>query len=339
MRRMVAGLFFALAALSTPFNPASAQAQQSKIVIAPPGIPPVFASVILYVAEKEGFYKKYGANVELRPFDTGTTAARALIAGDIELTMSPSPVIINQISNTGADLVGIYGLTNSDFVLASVDPEKTSCKDVVEQGVGVDTVGGARSIALRNILAGGCPGVTIDNVTQVAVGSNVGPAMLAGSLKFGILHLDDISAIEQQGKKVTQIMSTTKANPNSHYLLFVVNRKKLETNRDAYVRVMAALIEAAKFIRDSKNADNVGEIAVVTGHPAKVAAATIKPLLEINYWPVDNDGMDRARLERLIGIMRKTGGIQPGKEPVKYDRLVDQSVWKDAMAMANGKKK
>jgi ABC-type nitrate/sulfonate/bicarbonate transport system substrate-binding protein len=334
MRRTVAGLFFALAAI----QPAAAQAQQPKIVIAPPGIPPVFASVIVYVAEKEGLFKKYGVDAELRPFDTGTTAARALIAGDIDFTMSPSPVIINQISNTGAELVGIYGLTNSDFVLGSVDPEKTTCKDVVGQGVGIDTVGGARSIALRNILAGGCPGTTIDNVTQVPVGSNVGPALLSGSLKFGIVHLDDISAIEQQGKKVTQIMSTTKANPNSHYLLFVVNRKKLEANRDAYVRLMAALIDAAKFIRDPKNADTVGEIAVVTGHPAKVAAATIKPLLEINYWPVDNDGLDRTRLERLIGIMQKTGGIKPGVEPVKYERLVEQSVWKDAMTMANAKK-
>jgi NitT/TauT family transport system substrate-binding protein len=338
MRRTLAGVFIAFATIITSLNSASAQTQQPKITIAPPGIPPVFASVILYVAEKEGFFKKYGANVELRPFDTGTTAARAVIAGDIEFTMSPSPVIINQISNTGAELVGIYGLTNSDFVLASVDPEKTTCKHVVGQGVGIDTVGGARSIALRNILAGGCPGVTIDNVSQVAVGSNVGPAMLAGSLKFGILHLDDVAAIEAQGKKVTQIMSTTKANPNSHYLLFVVNRKKLEADRDAYVRAMAALIDAAKFIRDPKNAETVGQVAVVTGHPANVAAATIKPLLEIDYWPVENDGMDRSRLERLIGIMQKTGGIKPGVEPVKYDRLVDRSVWKDAMAMVNGKK-
>ena len=213
MQRLFAGLLIALLGCGALATGAGAQSSQPKIVIAPPGIPPVFASVILYVAEKEGFYKKYGANVELRPFETGTTAARALIAGDVELTMAPSPVIIAQISNTQAELVGIYGLINSDFVFASVDPAKTSCKDVVGQGVGIDTVGGARSIALRNVLQGGCPGVTIDNVTQVAVGSNVGPAMLAGDLKFGMVHLDDIATIEAQGKKVVQIMSLTKANP------------------------------------------------------------------------------------------------------------------------------
>ena len=88
------------------FAPTSAVAADTKIVIASPGIPPIFASVILYVADKVGFFKKYGANVEIRPFDTGTAAARAIIAGDIEMAMSPSALIINQVSNTGVGLVG-----------------------------------------------------------------------------------------------------------------------------------------------------------------------------------------------------------------------------------------
>ena len=83
------------------------------------------ATVILYVADKEGFFKKYGANVEIPPFDTGTAAARAVIAGDIDMALSPSALIINQVSNTGVGLVAIYGLVNSDMVLASVDPTNT----------------------------------------------------------------------------------------------------------------------------------------------------------------------------------------------------------------------
>src|ERR1039458_2193763 len=121
--------------------PTTALATDTKIVIAAPGIPPIFASVILYVADKEGYFKKYGANVEIRPFDTGTAAARAVIAGVIDMAFSPSALVINQISNTGVGLVAIYGMINSDMVLASVDPSKTSCKDVIGQPVGVDTVG------------------------------------------------------------------------------------------------------------------------------------------------------------------------------------------------------
>jgi NitT/TauT family transport system substrate-binding protein len=325
-----------LAALAAP-GPAAAETK--KMVVAAPGIPPIFASVILYVAEKEGFFKKYGVNAEVRPFDTGTAASRAVIAGDIEMSLSPSALLINQISNADANTVAIYGLTNSDFLLGSSDPAKTSCQDVVGQPVGVDTVGGARSIALRSMLAGGCPGVTIDQVQQVSLSSNVAPAMIAGRLNFGVLHLDDVSVLEAQGKKVAQILTAQKANPNSHYLAFVVRLDKLKESRDDYVRLTAALIESAQFIRDPKNADRVAEAAAPTGHDKAIAKATIRPLIDIDYWPADDDGLDRKRLESLIAVMKKTKGIKDDKEPVKYDRLVDQSVWRDAKAMVDANAK
>ncbi len=330
-----ASALYVLSAVAPAMAPGAALAADGKLVIAAPGIPPIFASVLLYVADKEGMFKKFGANVEVRPFDTGTAAARAVIAGDIEMSLSPSALIINQVSNTGADLVAVYGLTNSDFVLGSVDPAKTACKDVVGQPVGVDTVGGARSIALRTMLAAGCQGVTIEKVQQVALSSNVAPAMIAGSLALGVLHLDDVATVEAAGKKVAQILTISKTNPQGHYLLFVVRGDKLKANREAYVRVMAALIQAARFIRDPKNADRVAADAAITGHTAAIAKATIKPLIDIDYWPADNDGLDRPRLERLIGIMKKTGGIRPDKQPVQYEQLVDESVFRDALALAN----
>ena len=71
---------FVLAAVLAMASINPAMAQGKKMVIAAPGIPPVFASTVLYVAEKEGLFKKYGANVEVRPFDTGTAASRAVIS-------------------------------------------------------------------------------------------------------------------------------------------------------------------------------------------------------------------------------------------------------------------
>jgi ABC-type nitrate/sulfonate/bicarbonate transport system substrate-binding protein len=143
--------------------------------------------------------------------------------------------------------------------------------------------------------------------------------------------------VEAQGKKVAHILTAQKTSPNGHYLVFVVRLDKLKENRDAYVRLMAALIDAARFIRDPKNADRVAEDAAPTGHTKAIAKATIRPLIDIDYWPADDDGLDRKRLESLIGVMKKTGGIKADKEPVKYERLVDQSVWRDAKAMVDAK--
>src|SRR5437868_5140661 len=254
-------LFACLAALAS----APAVAQGKKMVIAAPGIPPIFAAVQLYVAEREGFFKKHGVEVEVRPFDTGTAAARAVLAGDIDISLSPTNLIINQISNANADVVATYGFPSPDWILGSVDPAKSACKDVAGQPVGVDAVGGARSIALRVMLVG-CPGVKIEDVQQVALSSNTAPAMLAGRLAFGVLHLDDVAILESQGKKVHTLLAMKQTNPTSHYLLAVARRDKLKDNRDSHVRVLAALIGAARFMQDPNNADRVADDAAPTGH-------------------------------------------------------------------------
>jgi ABC-type nitrate/sulfonate/bicarbonate transport system substrate-binding protein len=332
IRKTVAALALgAFAALA--FGGHTALAQGKKLVIGMPGIPPIFTTVQPLTAEKVGLFKQHGANVELRPFDNGTAAARAVIAGDIAMSMSPSPPVINQISNSGANLVAIYGWPNADWVLASIDPAKASCKDLVGQGVGVDSVGGARSVALRSLLAGGCPDVKIDQVQQVALGSNASAAMLAGRLTFGVLHLDDLALIESQGKKLHVILEMKKTSPDSHYLALMARADKLKENRDAYVRTVAAFVDAARYMKDPKNADTVAEAATPTGHPKDVSKAALKEFLAIDFWPSDNDGLDRGKIEATIALMKKINNIQPGKEAVAYDKLVDLTVWRDAVAL------
>ena len=156
-----------LAAVLTGAGPALAQ--NKKIVIATPGIPPIYSVMIAYIAEKQGIFKKHGANVEIRPFDNGTAAARAVVAGDADMSWSPTPPVINQISNAGVPLVAVYGMPNPDWVIGTTETGKT-CKDIAGQDVGVDSVGGARSVALRSMLTG-CPGVKLEDTKQIALGS------------------------------------------------------------------------------------------------------------------------------------------------------------------------
>ncbi|MGH6671701.1 MAG: ABC transporter substrate-binding protein [Xanthobacteraceae bacterium] len=310
---------------------APAHAQSKKLVLALPGIPPIFATVNAYVAQQQGFFKKYGADVELRPFDNGTAAARAVVAGDVGLSLSPTPPVINQVSNAGVPLVAIFGFNNPDWILATTKPGET-CKDLAGQSVGVDSIGGARSVALRSMLIG-CPGVKIGQVNQIALGSNTAPAMIAGQLSYGVLHLDDVAVIEAQGKKVYTLLSMKKTNPTTHYLLYVARRDKLAANREVYVRTIAALIAANRFMQKPKNAEAVGHAATITGHSVAISEAALKEFLAIDFWATNNDGMDRKKIEAVAALMKKIGAIKPDKQPVTYDKLVDPSIWKDANAM------
>jgi NitT/TauT family transport system substrate-binding protein len=310
---------------------APAAAQGKKIVVAIPGIPPIYSVMIAYVAEKQGFFKKHGVDVEIRPFDNGTAAARAVVAGDIDLAWSPTPPVINQVSNADVPLVAIYGMPNPDWVIGTTEDGK-SCKDIVGQDVGVDSVGGARSVALRSMLTG-CPGVKIEDTKQIALGSTAGPAMLAGRLKYAVLHLDDLAEIETQGKKLYILLAMKNTDPNSHYLTMVVRKDNLAKNRDAIVRTVAGMVEAARFMQDPKNADAVADAALVTGHTKEVNKAALKEFLAIDFWATKDDGLPREKIEASAKLMKKIGAIKEDKEPVKFDNFVDASVWNDANAM------
>ncbi len=320
----------ALAAVLIGGSPAAAQGK--KITLAIPGIPPIYSVTIAYVAQKEGFFKKHGVDVEIKPFDNGTAAARAVVAGDVDLAYSPTPPVINQISNANVPLVAVYGMPNPDWVVGTTETGKT-CKDLAGQDVGVDSIGGARSVALRSMLAAGCKEVKLEQVKQVALGSSAGPAMIAGRLHYAVLHLDDLAEIQHQGKKVNTLLAMKNTNPTSHYLMLVVRKDNLAKNRDAIVRAVAALIEAAHFMQDPKNADAVADAASVTGHEKAVNKLALKEFLAIDFWAAKDDGLPRNKLEATAKLMKKIGAIKPDKEPVTFENLVDASVWKDANAM------
>jgi ABC-type nitrate/sulfonate/bicarbonate transport system substrate-binding protein len=157
--------------------------------------------------------------------------------------------------------------------------------------------------------------------------------MIAGRLQYGVLHLDDIAAIEEQGKKLNILLTLKETDPASHYLMLVVRKDNLAAKRDAIVRATAAMIEAARYMADPKNIDAAAEASTITGNSKAVSKAALKQFLAIDFWAQKDDGLPRAKLEATAALMKKIGAIKPDKEPVSYDKLVDTSVWKDANAM------
>jgi NitT/TauT family transport system substrate-binding protein len=337
MSRLTKSLCLAVAcAVGLALSPGDALAQAAKLRFGPiAGPPPIFASVVGYVAHEQGFFKKHGVDVELRAPESGTAAARALVSGDIDVAMAPSALTINQISNADADVVALWGMPHPSHVLATTD-HKAGCADTKGQPVGIDVIGGARANSLRLILAS-CQ-LKIEDVQQIALPSTATmQAMIADRLKFGILHFDEIPVIAQQGKPVKIVARLVDVSPNAHFLVLTVRRSELAKNRDAYVRFLAGIVEAARFIRDPKNADRVAEIAAITTRTTEQSKSALEFLNPLGYWPTEDDGLDEKKLSSVIQVMVKVGNIRPGKTPVSYERLVDRSVWKDAVKLVDKK--
>ena len=232
---LIAGLIATLAAAAG----LRADAKPS-ITFGLPGIPPVFVSTQAYVAQQEKFFDKYGVNVTLRPFDSGAAAARALASGDIDVSLSPSPLIVNMLSNNpSVDIVAIYGHEKPDWLIGSLDPAITKCEQVKGLPVGVDSLGGARSIALAQMLRQ-C-NLKAEDTQQVPLSTNVHTAMISGQLKVGVLHIDDVPIIERESKKkIIKVVDINDVQKVNHYMAMSTTQKKLADNRDAYVRFLAA---------------------------------------------------------------------------------------------------
>lgn len=327
LRCLGRAIVFATLCLVT--GPALAQTKTFNLGV-PGGPPPIFASVIAVVADKQSFFKQQGVDVTVKYPESGTAAARALISGDLDAALAPTALTINQVSNTGADVVGLYGMPKPSHLLASTDFNAT-CKDVRGQPVGVDTVGGARSNSLKEILES-C-GLTIQDVQQIPLPStSTMAAMIAGRLTFGVLHFDEVPVIEQQGKPVKIVATLVDVNPTGHFAMVTVRRSELGQHRDAYVRIVAALVQAARFMKDPANLDRAAEIATITSRTPEQAKAAFKTLNDIGYWPTDDDGLDPQKLNAVIAHQVESKAIRPGKQPVAYDQLVDRSVWRDAVA-------
>jgi len=330
--RRKTGWFLATVFLSSLTVIDRGAAAAEKVVVALPAVPPVFGGVVALVAKEEGLFKKYGLDADVKSFDSGAAAAQAVVAGNVDLSLSPTPVVVRMISNANVNLVAVYGLENPDWLLASTDPKRKKCEDLKGQPVGVDSIGGARAVALSQFLRP-C-GLKVEDVKLVPLSSNVSAAMIAGQLTFGVLHLDDVPVLDEQLKRpVTVIASFKDVNPLSHYLMLVSTKDRLKQKRDAYVHAVAGLIDATRHMLDPKNADRVAQIATVTGRTAKLAKEAMPRLYKIDFWPVGHDGLSKANLENVIAVEKEIGGIKPGKTPVSYDRLVDRTVWKDANAL------
>jgi NitT/TauT family transport system substrate-binding protein len=308
-----------------------AGAADEPLLLGLPGNPPVFLSLLPYVAAEQGFFTKFGVSVELRPFDTGTVAARAAASGAIDLAVAPTPVLIGMVANGNLPLVGIYGLETPDWLIGSTDPAVKTCKDLFGRQVAVDAFGGARSIALQQMSAS-C-GIKPQNLLQGAVSSNVSATMIAGVSKVGVLHLDDVPAIEQKtGKSLTIVTTMKTIRPTGHYTMFVARKDKLAQNRQRYVRLLAALIDAEAFMRAPENWDRVAEIAAPTGRSPSEAREALKRYLDIEFWPHGSDGLAQKNVEAEIRKQVALGAMRMAKPPT-YSKIVDHSVWQEALSL------
>jgi NitT/TauT family transport system substrate-binding protein len=324
------------AATATARPQASAARTDTTLVLGIPGIPPVFLGVMPYVALQQGYYKKYGVNVQIKGFTTGTDAVRAVQAGQADLAWSPTPFALTLISK-GVPLVGIEGMDKVDWLVGANSSSIKTCSDLKGQNIGVDSIGGARYAALQGMLSK-CKLVIQDVHPVVLPGNTAIQAMIAGQIHASVLHLDDLAEASKQGEPVRKIVTLTQVDPFQHYDMLVTTRDNLSAKRVLLVNLLKADIQAIRYINNPKALNRVSTIAMVTGHDQNVSKTALQEYIQLGWWPLNRSGLGVAPITRTIFENVKLGNISNGSPPSWKD-VVDTSLWKQAYKAVPPKKK
>ncbi|MET9479357.1 ABC transporter substrate-binding protein [Streptomyces sp. NPDC006638] len=303
-----------------------------RITIGVPGIPPIFLNTVMYVGEKQGFFKDRGLDVTLRPLTTGADVGRAVQSGEIQGGIIGTPGAV-ALRASGGSIVSVMGFPKPTYLLASTDPGVTTCEAVKGKTVAVDAVGAPKALALASMLDS-C-GLGPKDVSTINVG---GPptvdALVAGQVKVAVLHPDELATVREKikpGTKVDEIMTLAGVDPLEHYTVLVTSKKALDgPAREQWVNVVAAVRESIAYMNDPAHIKQVAAVASgVTKAPESVTEAALPTFLSLGVWPKSGDGLDRKAIEHTIEGAVAAGNVPQQKAPT-YDELADPSVFADA---------
>lgn len=303
------------------------------ITLGSPGIPPVISGLLPYIAQKEGFYRKYGVNVVIKNFQTGTDATRAVADGQLDAAIMP-PALLMELAAKGVPVEGIQGQEVPDWLVASTDPSVTSCSQLKGQGVSVDAVGGIRYVAVASMLKS-C-GLTVKQIKPLVFpGNNAPQGMIAGQIKVAVLHLNELIEVQQRlGAKVHVIMRMSQTSPGSMYEMYGVLKPTLAKKRQAFVDMVAAQIATLKWMTNPANLDKAAQLGTVVGDSQAVMKQALQQYYQMGFWSLGSSGMPQANVEKMIHIQIAVGNLQASSAPA-YAQIVDQSVYADAAKLVH----
>jgi NitT/TauT family transport system substrate-binding protein len=304
------------------------------IVIGVPGIPPAFLGVRTYVAFDRHLYAKFlGSAVAagIQDFTTDADAIQALQNGQIDLAWVPTPVALAAMAK-GAPLVGIEGMSSTDWELDSTDPAISSCAALKGRTIGVDSAGGARYDALVVMLSK-CS-LTIGDVKTIDLPGSTGmAALIAGQLTLNVDHLDEARQVQAlTTKPVTVVMKLSDIDAYQHFELLVTTKDKLAANRALFVKVLEGDIAAANWLADPTNLGAGAKIAQITGDSPTVARDALATYVRAKWWNPSESGLTVQRITRTIGIGLRLGIIPPAGNSLSWQTVADTSLWRDASA-------
>ncbi len=277
----------------------------------------------LWVAAKEGFFRKQGLDVRVVNIRGGTQVTQALLGGGLDMAYSDPPATIAAIA-AGASLVEVMATaTVMPYYLVGAPPVKTLAdlkgKRMGSSGLGLSASRLAILVALRQL--GLEP--DRDKITLVAAGTE--PERLAGlasgALAGTVIAPEFRSRMEQLGLNVLADLRTITIPWEVGNV--VTARKFLQSQRDVVERAIKALLEGNAYVLNPAQRPQLLEL-LKSRLGLKSAQDAIGAYEDtVKYYVLKKPYPYR---EGLQSIIAEVGKVVPSAASLRFEDVADPSI-------------
>jgi len=258
------------------------------------------------LAEKRGFFHKYGVDVEVTVFRSGPEALTEVAAGKLDICLINYVSFFQAVSKKTMDgrvIADAYQATPDSVVLMTrPNAGILTPADLPGKKISVHAPGNINELLLRALLQNNGLDPGSPSYLPIAF-PNIQAALNAGEIAAGVMVEPYITQAEQQIGAVPALkvaVDATADMPMSGYVALTA------FTRDHPEKVTAF----QRGIRDANDLANNdrASLAEVLPDLAKVPADNVA-LLNLGKFPTS---VEAARLQRVLDLMSTYGGLPPG---------------------------
>lgn len=285
MRKFIQSLVLALTCVAV--GAVSAQAPEKKKLTIAVGGKSLFYYLPLTIAERQGYFKDEGLEVEIPDFAGGAKALQALVGGSADAVSGAFEHTINMQAKKQPIRAVVLQAGYSSIVLVMPKDKAAnykSPKDLKGLKIGVTAPGSSTNMFVNNLLAK--DGLKPNEVSIVGVGATSGAvaAMEKGEID-AMSNLDPvISQLEASGKFVAVADSRTEKGMQEFYggdylaSCIYMNEDFIKKNPNTTQAITNAMVRALRWLAKASPDDVMALVpdAYKGGNPALYKAALMK---------------------------------------------------------------
>ena len=285
-------------------------------------------TVIVTIAEAEGFFARHGLQVETSYYQGGPPALQAMVAGAAELTLQITGTTLNAIAN-GADLVIVAGQQLDPDYQLYARPEIRSVADLNGKRLASADPGSELNTILRRVLAHyGLGPDHYDIVSIGATGARYG-AVTAGAVDATLLQAP--FTFDAQDRGLRHLGSSSDAIPLYMFTTVATKRDWATQNADVLVRFIRGYQEFLTWMAEPANKDKMIQHWVEISKATPEAAARTYDLYvagpQKDKVIAQRAEVNREGLQAVIDLMLEADIL---KRPLTADQVLDLSYWERA---------